>query len=722
MASDGWAGIGWPEEYGGQGRSQIEQFIFFDESMRAGAPVPMLTINSVAPTIMRYGSQEQKDFFLPRILEGEIHFAIGYTEPDSGTDLASLRTRAERDGDEYVINGQKIFTSLATDADYIWLAVRTDPTVKKHKGISIIIVPTDTPGFKCEPISNMGGFNTNATFYEDIHVPVGNLVGEENQGWNLITNQLNHERVTLCASGIVERQLEDVIEWAKLTPLADGRRVIDQEWVQLNLARVHARLDYLRLANWKIADGATRGEALDPAAASAIKVFGTEFYLEAFRLLMEILGPVARGEGGLAGGRAAGPARGPHPQHAHPHLRRWHERDAAGPDRHLRPGHARVAALSRSSTTGDDDMDFTLTEEQEELRGLARQILTDRMDLGPAALVRREHRLVRPRDLRRVRQGGAARRRAAGVGRRPRLRLPRAVPDPAGAGPGGGADAAPALDRHLRATRSIASAPTSSVPTSARRSRARRSCTAAFNELGTSALEPADDGHARGQRVAARGQEGVRADGARRRADPRARRASATTSACSSSTADQPAVTLERQEVTNHEPQFVMHLDGALVGDEHRVGELAEGRAALRFAVQHTIVGICAIVAGACQEALRITARVHDRAQAVRPRHRHLPGRRSAPRRRVHRHAGDRADDAPGGDDARRWRRRGHGGRDREVLGIRGRQPRGPRRAPRPRRHLHRPRLPDPPLLPVDQGARVHPGLRDRAAARPGCG
>ncbi|MGZ6965564.1 MAG: acyl-CoA dehydrogenase family protein, partial [Acidimicrobiia bacterium] len=155
MAADGWAGIGWPTEYGGQGRTAIEQFIFFDESMRVGAPVPMLTINSVAPTIMRYGSQEQKDFYLPKILKGEIHFAIGYTEPDAGTDLASLKTRADRDGDEYVINGQKVFTSLASDSDYIWLAVRTDQNVKKHKGISIIIVPTDTPGFKFEPIKNM---------------------------------------------------------------------------------------------------------------------------------------------------------------------------------------------------------------------------------------------------------------------------------------------------------------------------------------------------------------------------------------------------------------------------------------------------------------------------------------------------------------------------------------------------------------------------------------
>ena len=157
MASDGWAGIGWPKEWGGQGRTAIEQFVFFDESMRVGAPVPMLTINSVAPTIMRFGTQEQKDFYLPKILAGEIHFCIGYTEPDAGTDLASLTTRAVRDGDEYIINGQKIFTSLATDADYVWLAVRTNPDVKKHKGISIIIVPTDTPGFKASPSTTWVG-------------------------------------------------------------------------------------------------------------------------------------------------------------------------------------------------------------------------------------------------------------------------------------------------------------------------------------------------------------------------------------------------------------------------------------------------------------------------------------------------------------------------------------------------------------------------------------
>src|ERR1700738_5454455 len=143
MGADGWRGIGWPKEYGGQGRSAIEQFIFFDESMRSGAPVPMLTINTVGPTIMNFGTQEQKDFFLPKILGGEVHFCIGYTEPGAGTDLAALKTKAMRDGDEYVINGQKTFTSLAGDADFVWLATRTNPEVKKHKGISMFVVPMD---------------------------------------------------------------------------------------------------------------------------------------------------------------------------------------------------------------------------------------------------------------------------------------------------------------------------------------------------------------------------------------------------------------------------------------------------------------------------------------------------------------------------------------------------------------------------------------------------
>jgi 3-oxocholest-4-en-26-oyl-CoA dehydrogenase alpha subunit len=290
MGADGWLGIGWPKEYGGKGMTPIEQFIFFDESMRSGAPVPMLTINSVAPTIMQFGSKEQKDFFLPKILRGEIHFSIGYTEPNAGTDLASLQTRAVRDGDHWVINGQKIFTSLATDADYVWLAVRTDENAPKHKGISMIIVPAGTPGFKVQPIKNMGNFNTNCTFYEDVRVPVTNLVGPENGGWALIMNQLNHERVTLCSSGMIEGHLYNVIDWAKTTKLPDGRRVIDQEWVQVSLARVYARLEFLRLMNFKVAWEAEQKLPLDPAHCSTLKVFGTEYYLEALRLMLEILG------------------------------------------------------------------------------------------------------------------------------------------------------------------------------------------------------------------------------------------------------------------------------------------------------------------------------------------------------------------------------------------------------------------------------------------------
>ena len=292
MAADGWLGIGWPKEYGGQGRSAVEQFIFFDESMRSGAPVPMLTINTVGPTIMAFGSDEQREFFLPRILAGEIHFCIGYTEPNAGTDLAALVTKGEVDGDELVINGQKVFTSLAGDADYCWLAVRTSQDASKHKGISIVIVPMNTPGVRVVPMQLIGDHNINTTYWEDVRVPITNVVGGLNNGWSLITNQLNHERVTLCSPGIIERALGDTIEWAKATTLADGRKVIDQEWVRISLAKVHAKLEFLRLINWKVAWTATQGH-LDVADASSIKVFGTEFYLEALRLLSEVIGPTA---------------------------------------------------------------------------------------------------------------------------------------------------------------------------------------------------------------------------------------------------------------------------------------------------------------------------------------------------------------------------------------------------------------------------------------------
>jgi alkylation response protein AidB-like acyl-CoA dehydrogenase len=292
MCADGWAGIGWPKEYGGQGRSAIEQFIFFDESMRAGAPVPMLTLNSVGPTIMKFGTDEQKADYLPRILSGDIHFCIGYSEPGAGTDLGSLKTRAVRDGESYIINGQKMWTSLSSDADYCWLACRTDPDAAKHKGISMIIVPMDTPGITLSPLHLLGTHDINAVFFEDVVVPAANVMGGENHGWKLITNQLNHERVTLFASGVMDRALTEVTEYAQETKLPDGRRVIDQPWVQHNLAKLQAKVEVVRLMNWQVAWEATQG-VLDIGHCSALKVYGSELNMEGYQLLMEILGPVS---------------------------------------------------------------------------------------------------------------------------------------------------------------------------------------------------------------------------------------------------------------------------------------------------------------------------------------------------------------------------------------------------------------------------------------------
>jgi alkylation response protein AidB-like acyl-CoA dehydrogenase len=291
MGQDGWLGIGWPEEYGGQARSMVDQLIFMDEASLVGAPVPFLTINTVGPTLMQYGTDAQRDEFLPKILKGEMHFSIGYSEPGAGTDLASLTTRAVRDGDEYVVNGQKMWTSLIQYADYVWLAARTDPEAKRHKGLSMFLVDVESPGFSWTPVPTVAGMTTSATFYDDVRVPADNLVGGENEGWKLITNQLNHERVALCSAAPVQNMLAEVRRWAHDTLLPDGRRVIDQEWVQIHLARVHAKVEFLKLINWKIAWGVRNG--VGPQDASATKVFGTELSIEAYRALMEVIGQEA---------------------------------------------------------------------------------------------------------------------------------------------------------------------------------------------------------------------------------------------------------------------------------------------------------------------------------------------------------------------------------------------------------------------------------------------
>jgi len=304
LGRDGWLALSWPTEYGGRGGTMLDQLIFTDEATGAGAPVPFLTINTVGPTIMRFGTVEQKAHYLPRIAGGEIHFSIGYSEPEAGTDLAALRTRAVRDGEFYVINGQKMWTSLIQYADYVWLACRTDADAPRHKGLSILIVPTGAAGFSWTPVRTVAGTTTSATYYSDVRVPASALVGEENRGWSLITNQLNHERVALTSAAPIRRALREVTDWARATKLASGQRVIDAEWVQLNLARVHAKSEFLKLVNWRIA--AEAGPGLGPAAASATKVFGTEFATEAYRLLMEVLGANAFVRDGSAGAVLSG--------------------------------------------------------------------------------------------------------------------------------------------------------------------------------------------------------------------------------------------------------------------------------------------------------------------------------------------------------------------------------------------------------------------------------
>ena len=305
MGADGWLGIGWPKEFGGQGRSSIEQYIFFDEVQRAGFPIPFLTLCTVGPTLMKYGTDEQKARLLPAILRGETHFAIGYSEPSAGTDLASLRTRAVRDGDDYVIDGQKVFTSLAEYADYIWLAVRTDPDAPRHKGISIVMVDTKAKGFSLSPIHTLGGNRTNATYYEGMRVPVSARVGRENEGWKLITTQLNHERVALNVPGPIDRFVEETTAWARETRASDGRRVIDAPWVQANLARSRAHVEVLRLMAWRQAWNIDQGK-LDPAESSTVKVFGSESFIRIYGWLLEVLGQEGYLKDGSPGARLRG--------------------------------------------------------------------------------------------------------------------------------------------------------------------------------------------------------------------------------------------------------------------------------------------------------------------------------------------------------------------------------------------------------------------------------
>jgi alkylation response protein AidB-like acyl-CoA dehydrogenase len=305
LGTDGWLGMGWPKEYGGQERSMVDELIFSNAAMVAGVPIPHLTLNTVGPTIMRYGNDEQKDYFLPKIQKGELHFSIGYSEPGSGTDLASLRTKAELDEstNEWVINGQKMWTSLIQYADWIWMACRTDPDLARHKGLSMILVPAQAEGVSYTPVHTIAGVGTSATYYDNVRVPADNLIGGRGNGWSLMTNQLNRERVALTSSAPLVHSIELVTNWARETKNANGVRVIDQEWVQILLGRAQARTDALTLMGWKLA---AEIDTLSPADASAIKVYGSELAVEVYRALKEIVGPGAGIAAGSAGAALAG--------------------------------------------------------------------------------------------------------------------------------------------------------------------------------------------------------------------------------------------------------------------------------------------------------------------------------------------------------------------------------------------------------------------------------
>jgi alkylation response protein AidB-like acyl-CoA dehydrogenase len=288
MGQDGWLGLGWPTEYGGRGLGPVEQQLFVNEAARADVPLPSVTLQTVGPTLQRYGSPAQKEQFLPRILSGEVHFAIGYTEPEAGTDLAALRTTAVRDGDHYRVTGQKIFTTGGHDADYIWLACRTDPAAVRHRGISILIVDTSDPGYHWTPIiTSDGAHHVNATYYDDVRVPVSMLVGEENAGWRLITTQLNHERVMLGPAGRLEGLYESVRQWASIRSDPDGRPLLQHPDVRRALTRTYAHLRVNELLNWQVA--ASSAGPVDVADASATKVFAAGAAQWIGRLLADVV-------------------------------------------------------------------------------------------------------------------------------------------------------------------------------------------------------------------------------------------------------------------------------------------------------------------------------------------------------------------------------------------------------------------------------------------------
>lgn len=304
MGRDGWLAVGWPKEYGGQGYAATEQLIFFEEANIAGAPLPFVTISTVGPALMLHGTAAQKQRFLPGIAAGEIVFAIAYSEPGAGSDLAALKTQAQLQGDladgHFVVNGSKLWTSGAESADYLWLAARTSTELPRHKGVSILIVDAGAKGFSHTSIETVGNL-TAATYYDNVEVPADMLVGALHGGWKLITAQLNHERLGLGAwSDKVFGPFTRVLQWAKVRD-AQGRCAMDAPWVRRAFAECYTQLEAMRIINFRIAADLEVGD-VDVALASTTKVYGSESVIEILRRLQDVVGGSAlvRGDSSAA--------------------------------------------------------------------------------------------------------------------------------------------------------------------------------------------------------------------------------------------------------------------------------------------------------------------------------------------------------------------------------------------------------------------------------------
>ncbi len=273
LAERGWLTMSWPAEYGGQERSLEEQYLFWEAMNYVGAPQATVATQQVGPTLMRFGTEEQQERFLPPIARGEVEFALGYTEPDAGSDLASLQLRAVKDGDDYILNGTKRFTSGAHRSEYVWLATRTDPDAPKHRGVSMMLVDMKSNGITVKPIWTMPGYRTNEVYFQDVRVPTEALVGEENRGWYYAAHALDRERISIFTVSGVRAVYDRLIEWARTA--GPSGRAVEDIGIRNGLATFRIEIEVLQHLSWHILDMLKRDESPN-YEASEIKVFSTE--------------------------------------------------------------------------------------------------------------------------------------------------------------------------------------------------------------------------------------------------------------------------------------------------------------------------------------------------------------------------------------------------------------------------------------------------------------